>query len=84
MTLKRAFRLVIRRAVCDKTYVDVLQIKKRKVQCNRVPSIQADCILIIVEIIVPFMSAFPAATVCSVILFVHNLIISVSFLKKIK
>jgi hypothetical protein len=47
MTLKSAFKRVIRRAVCDKKYVDVLQVKKRKQQCIRVPSIQADCILII-------------------------------------
>jgi len=47
MTLKRAFSRVIRRAVCDKKYVHILQVKKRKLQCIRFPSIQADCILII-------------------------------------
>ena len=85
MTLKRAFRRVIWRAFCDKKYVDVLKIKKRE-SCNafmfRLNKLTAFSLFFIVEIIMPFMSAFPAATVCSVILFAHILIIASSFLKK--
>jgi len=62
------------RAVCDKKYVDVSQIKNENCSAFlfRLYKIIAFSLFPIVEIIVPFMSAVSAATVCSVILFAHK------------
>lgn len=83
--LENGFQMkVIRRAVYENKHVDILQVKKRKLKCIRVSSIQADYLLVIFSRgnnRAVYFRALSAATYCSVTLFAPNIIFSLSFLK---